>query len=61
MSIDLPNDVWRSIADFVPIHVLMHLYGINSVFYQVAFDLRYAEVRLFQSNKATLRLLDRLQ
>jgi len=44
---DLPVELWRHIAQFLPPEVVKGLYGVNQAFYHLAMDEKYREVKLF--------------
>ncbi|KAJ7595966.1 hypothetical protein C8J56DRAFT_392555 [Mycena floridula] len=56
----VPEDVWRCIAEEIPIHQLMDLYEVNHFFFELAFNLRYGELKFSKLDKPTSNLLGRL-
>ncbi|KAK7472231.1 hypothetical protein VKT23_000352 [Stygiomarasmius scandens] len=57
---EVPEDVWRYTAQFIPKHILRNLYEVNRAFFDMAMNERYREVSLFQFDNRMLYLLERL-
>ncbi|KAJ7491914.1 hypothetical protein FB451DRAFT_1216344 [Mycena latifolia] len=46
MRSEIPSDVWRCIAGFLPATVLLTLYSVNSAFLELATEARYRAIEL---------------
>lgn len=58
----IPPEIWFYIAKFIPNEDLRDLLGVNSIFFDIAMDIRYREVWI--TTKAinhTMRTLKRLR
>ncbi|KAJ7226939.1 hypothetical protein GGX14DRAFT_99815 [Mycena pura] len=60
-NVQLPEDVWRYIASFIPHKHLVTLLSVNKTFYDIALDARYREIRWDKLDKNMTRSLARLQ
>ncbi|KAJ7226940.1 hypothetical protein GGX14DRAFT_627588 [Mycena pura] len=60
-SIQLPEDVWRYIAFFIPRFFLVTLVSVNRAFYNIVLDDLYKEIRWVKLDKDMIRSLARLQ
>jgi len=58
---EVPEDVWRYTAQFIPKHILRNLYEVNRAFFDMAMNERYREVSLFQFDSRMMYLLERLR
>ncbi|KAF5365940.1 hypothetical protein D9758_006700 [Tetrapyrgos nigripes] len=55
---DVPEDIWRSIANLVPKHILRNMYEVNGTFYDLAMNERYREVNCDRLDSTMRRLLE---
>lgn len=46
MHPDVPSDIWRYIAGFIPAAVLLTLYSVNRTFLEIATETRYQAISL---------------
>ncbi|THV06248.1 hypothetical protein K435DRAFT_773433 [Dendrothele bispora CBS 962.96] len=58
--VEVPEDIWHCVAQFIPKHVLRDLYGVNRTFFDLAMNERYREISCFQFDDRMKRLLERL-
>ncbi|KAF8150080.1 hypothetical protein B0H34DRAFT_666642 [Crassisporium funariophilum] len=59
---DIPPEIWLHIAKFIPDKTLGGMIGVNSVFFDVAMDIRYKEVVIeTKRRKAAMTTLQRLR
>lgn len=59
--VDIPPEIWYRIARFVPEEELCHLLGANTVFFDLAMNLRWKEVSIQTRNTLeAMRILNRL-
>ncbi len=61
VMIDIPNEIWLSILEFIPDRELCHLMAVNRVFYELALDTRYREITIGPIDSHSVSLLKRLQ
>ena len=43
---NIPPEIWFHIAKFIPNKDLRNLLGVNSVFFNIAMDIRYGEIMI---------------
>ena len=41
---DVPPEIWLHVAKFIPKEDLRDLFGVNSIFFNIAMDIRYREI-----------------
>ena len=58
---ELPEDVWRLIASYLPTYQIFGLLSVNRAFFNVALDNMYREVRWTKRDMTFLHVLHRLQ
>ncbi|KAJ7074738.1 hypothetical protein C8F01DRAFT_1076116 [Mycena amicta] len=58
---DIPEDVWRIIASFLPQKHLRTLISVNKAFYNIVLDARYMVVRWDKLDKGMIKSLARLR
>ncbi|KAJ7226943.1 hypothetical protein GGX14DRAFT_417737 [Mycena pura] len=58
---NLPDDVWRCIASFIPQKHLVTVVSVNRAFYNIVLDDLYKEIRWDKLDKDMIRSLARLQ
>ncbi|KAJ7170789.1 hypothetical protein C8R43DRAFT_981070 [Mycena crocata] len=58
---EIPTEIWLYIASFIPNDDLPALMGVNILFYNLALDIRYRQVRIGTVSASTERLLHRLK
>ncbi|KAF9030871.1 hypothetical protein BDZ89DRAFT_647451 [Hymenopellis radicata] len=59
--LDIPNEIWLAILEFIPDRELCHLMGVNHVFYELGLDTRYREITIGPIDSHSVSLLKRLQ
>jgi hypothetical protein len=61
--VDIPEDIWRRIAWFLDLDVLLHIFSVNRTFFDLAMNERYRNILISPSNldKTTIRILKRLK
>lgn len=59
--LDLPTELWRHIAHFLPPEEIKRLYSVNQTFYHLAMDETYREVRFDCVNRDLLHNVDLLK
>jgi hypothetical protein len=57
---DIPQDVWLYIAQFISDEDLCKMIAVNSVFYHLGMNARYREVRLCYIGEKQIKQLVRL-
>lgn len=58
--LDLPTELWRHIAHFLPPEEIKRLYSVNQTFYHLAMDETYREARFDCVNRDLLHNVDSL-
>ncbi|KAF8997847.1 hypothetical protein BDQ17DRAFT_835024 [Cyathus striatus] len=61
ISPTLPHDVWLQVAHFVPAQTLRTLYSVNTIFFNIAMDLRYRQMSFAYLDNRMLKNLVRLK
>lgn len=59
--LDLPTELWRHIAHFLPREEIKRLYSVNQAFYYLAMDETYREVKFDWLNRDLLHNVDSLK
>jgi hypothetical protein len=57
---DIPADIWLHVAQFIPDDTLRSMLGVNSLFFDLAMDVRYREISLKSLNSEAVKTLGRL-
>jgi hypothetical protein len=64
-SNDIPDEIWRTIANYIlqsgTSHDLYRLISVNRTFFNVVLDMKYGEVRWTKLDWTVVRMLGRLQ
>lgn len=59
--VELPNEVWHHIANFVPQESWNTVLAINPVFLEIAFNMRYNEVLIITRHATVaMKILERV-
>lgn len=59
-TMHIPADIWVHVAKFIPDDTLQNMLVVNSLFFDLAMDVRYKEVSLKSISLATTRTIARL-
>ncbi|KAH6918570.1 hypothetical protein BKA70DRAFT_1457399 [Coprinopsis sp. MPI-PUGE-AT-0042] len=58
---DLPAELWLEILSYLPSSSFVKLIGVNRIFFELAFDYKYKEVRLLSRDPSTLHTFEQLR
>lgn len=58
--IDIPQEIWLKVGQFVPDKDLRSLLDVNYVFFNLAMDVRYRNI-IFHIDERTMKMLQRLK
>jgi hypothetical protein len=58
---NLPYDVWRHIASFLPRHDVRRLLGVNHILFEIAMDDLYSIVEIKRLDSRTFWILSNLR
>jgi hypothetical protein len=58
--VGIPPEIWLNVALFVRDDELCHLLGINSLFFDIAMNLRWKEVLMTRNTSEAMHVLTRL-
>jgi hypothetical protein len=60
-DIQVPDDIWSYVAQFLPPKTLRNMLTVNRVFFEMAMDVRYREVHFLHVDSNSIKVLRRLK
>ena len=51
---NIPPEIWLHVTKFIPEEDLRDLFGVNSIFFNIAMDIRYREIVISTATIGTL-------